>query len=97
VNSLIGLNEDLNGRIVVVLEDMVDSGNTIEKIMIELKKHNPKQISIATFFFKPDAYKKNIKLDYIGMEVPNHFLVGYGLDYDGLGRNLQDIYALDIE
>jgi hypoxanthine phosphoribosyltransferase len=94
VNTLIGLNENLKGRRVVVLEDIVDSGNTIEKVIMELKKHNPKQISIATLFFKPGAYKKKFKLDYIGMEVSNNFLVGNGLDYDGLGRNLSDIYIL---
>lgn len=95
MNTLIGLKEDLKGRHVVVLEEMVDSGNTVEKVIIELKKHNPKTLHVATLFFKPDAYKKNIKLDYIGMEVPNDFLVGYGLDYDGLGRNLQDVYVLN--
>ena len=93
MNTLIGLKEDLKGRNVVVLEEMVDSGNTIEKVIGELKKLNPESLKIATLFFKPEAYKKNIKLDYIGMDVPNDFLVGYGLDYDGLGRNLQDIYA----
>ena len=93
MNTLIGLKEDLKDRNVVVLEEMVDSGNTIEKVIGELKKLNPKSLKIATLFFKPEAYKKNIKLDYIGMDVPNDFLVGYGLDYDGLGRNLQDIYA----
>jgi len=96
MNTLIGLKEDLKGRNVVVLEEMVDSGNTIEKVIAELKKHKPKSLRIATLFFKPEAYKKNIKLDYIGMDVPNKFLVGYGLDYDSLGRNLQDIYMLDI-
>jgi hypoxanthine-guanine phosphoribosyltransferase len=59
-----------------------------------LKKHKPKQISVATLFFKPNAYKKKLKPDYIGMEVPNDFLIGYGLDYNGLGRNLSDIYIL---
>ena len=95
MNTLIGLNETLKGRNVVVLDEMVDSGNTIEKVITELKKRNPKTIKIATLFFKPDAYKKKIKLDYVGIKVPNDFLVGYGLDYDGLGRNYQDIYVLD--
>lgn len=95
MNTLIGLNETLKGRNVVVLDEMVDSGNTIETVIDELKKLNPKTLRIATLFFKPDAYTKNIKLDYVGIKVPNDFLVGYGLDYDGLGRNLQDIYVLD--
>jgi hypoxanthine phosphoribosyltransferase len=94
VNELIGLNEDLYERIVVVLEDIVDSGNTIEKVIVELKKYNPKQIKLVTMFFKPKAYKKKIALDYVGIEVPNDFIVGYGLDYNGLGRNLSDIYTL---
>ena len=91
-NILIGLNGSLKGRVVIVLEDIVDSGVTIEKLMTELKKHNAKQVKIATMFFKPHAYQKKIKLDYVGLNVPNDFIVGYGLDYNGLGRNLSDIY-----
>jgi hypoxanthine phosphoribosyltransferase len=94
VNELIGLNEDIYDRMVVVLEDIIDSGNTIEKVIPELKKYNPAQVKIATMFFKPDAYKKKIKLDYVGMEIPNDFIVGYGLDYNGIGRNLSDIYRM---
>ena len=94
VSTLIGINENLKNRTVIILEDIVDSGNTLEKIIPELKKHQPKQIITATLFFKPNAYKKKIKLDYKGIDMPNDFLVGYGLDYDGLGRNLSDIYIL---
>ena len=94
VNTLIGISENLKDRTVIILEDIVDSGNTLEKIIPELKKQQPKQIITATLFFKPNAYKKKIKLDYIGIDMPNDFLVGYGLDYDGLGRNLSDIYIL---
>ncbi len=94
VNTLIGINENLKGRTVIVLEDIVDSGNTLEKIIAELKKLKVKKIIVATLLFKPSAYKKKIELDYIGIEMPNNFLVGYGLDYDGLGRNLSDIYIL---
>ena len=94
INTLIGINENLKNRTVIILEDIVDSGNTLEKIISELKNHHTKKIIVATLFFKPDAYKKNIKLDFIGIEMPNDFLVGYGLDYDGLGRNLSDIYTL---
>ncbi|MEK6615814.1 MAG: hypoxanthine phosphoribosyltransferase [Bacteroidota bacterium] len=94
VNTLIGISEDLKGRTVVILEDIVDSGNTLEKIISELQKHNPKKIKVATLLFKPDAYKKKIEIDYIGINMPNNFLVGYGLDYDGSGRNLSDIYIL---
>ena len=94
INTLIGINENLKNRTVIILEDIVDSGNTLEKIISELKNHQTKKIIVATLFFKPDAYKKKIKLDFIGIEMPNDFLVGYGLDYDGLGRNLSDIYTL---
>ena len=94
VNTLIGISENLKDRTVIILEDIVDSGNTLEKIISELKNHQTKKIIVATLFFKPDAYKKKIKLDFIGIEMPNDFLVGYGLDYDGLGRNLSDIYIL---
>ena len=94
VKTLIGLNENIQGRTIIVLEDIIDSGNTIEKVVSELKTHKPEKISIATLFLKPAAYSKQIKLDYVGIEVPNDFLVGYGLDYNGLGRNLSDIYTL---
>jgi len=96
INTVIGLNENLRGRSIIILEDIVDSGNTIQKVAAELKKHSPEQVKIATMFFKPHAYKKQILLDYVGMKVPNDFLVGYGLDYNGLGRNLSDIYILNL-
>jgi len=94
VNTLIGVNENLHQRPVIILEDIVDSGNTLESVLAEIKKHNPSEICIATLLFKPEAYRKKIRLDYVGLEVPNKFLVGYGLDYNGLGRNLEDIYVL---
>ncbi len=92
--KLIGVNENIKGRMVVVLEDIVDSGNTLESLMIELKKHKPKTIKIATLFFKPKAYKKSFKIDYKGMNIPNDFIVGFGLDYNGLGRNFKKVYSL---
>ncbi len=95
VNTLIGVNENLKKRPVIILEDIVDTGNTLEAVMSEIKKHNPDGVSIATLFFKPEAYRKKIALDYVGLEVPDKFLVGYGLDYNGLGRTLEDIYALE--
>ena len=94
VNELIGLNQDLTGRTVVIVEDIVDTGNTIEVLKDILKAQNVKHFKIATLFFKPEAYKKDIKLDYVGIRIPNKFIVGYGLDYDGLGRNLPDVYQL---
>lgn len=93
VKELIGLSENISGRTVIVLEDIVDSGITLESLYAQLKKMNPAELKVAALFFKPGCYTKNIRIDYVGMEVPNDFLVGYGLDYDGLGRNLEDIYT----
>ena len=94
IRQLIGLNEVIEGRTVVVLEDIVDSGSTIENIINQLKDMNPGEIRIATLLFKPAAVVKKVQLDYIGMEIPNDFIVGFGLDYDGYGRNLRDIYSV---
>lgn len=94
VKQLIGLNQDLSGRTVIVIEDIVDTGNTIEGLKELFKKQNVKHFKIATLFFKPEAYKKDIKIDYIGIRIPNKFIVGYGLDYDGLGRNLPEVFQL---
>lgn len=95
VKQLIGLNEELKGRTVVIVEDIVDTGLTMENLMQHLEKMEPAEIKVATLLYKPEAYRKRIELDYVAIIVPNDFLVGYGLDYDGLGRNLPDIYVLD--
>ena len=94
VKQLIGLNQDLTGRSVIVIEDIVDTGNTLEELKALFKKQNVKHFKIATLFLKPDAYKKDIKLDYVGIRIPDKFIVGFGLDYDGLGRNLPEVYQL---
>jgi len=94
VKQLIGLSQSLEGRSVVIIEDIVDTGNTIEELTKMFEAQNVKQLKIATLFFKPEAYTKTIALDYIGFEIPDKFIVGYGLDYDGLGRNLPEIYQL---
>lgn len=94
VKQLIGLNQNLEGRSVIVVEDIVDTGNTIEELKHIFKNQGVKHFKIATLFLKPDAYKKDIKLDYVGIRIPNKFIVGFGLDYDGLGRNLKDVYQL---
>ena len=93
-NELIGLKEDINGRTVIIVEDIVDTGHTLDKLYMELRKRNPAKILIATLLYKPESYKGDIKIDYVGKSIPNDFIVGYGLDYDGLGRNLPDIYTL---
>ena len=94
VKELIGLNESLEGRTVVVLEDIVDSGITISKTIEQILSKNTLEIKIATLLLKPDALQVEVPLDYIGLEIPNDFIVGYGLDYNGRGRNLIDIYKV---
>lgn len=94
IQRLIGLTQDLSGREVVILEDIIDSGNTLVEVHRIFKNENVKSLKIATLFYKPEAYKKDFKLDYIGIKIPTKFIVGYGLDYDGLGRDLPEIYQL---
>lgn len=94
VKELIGVDNQVEGRDVILVEDIVDTGITLEKILAEVRKLNPASIRIATFCFKPDAFRKDYHIDYIGMKIPNNFIVGYGLDYNGYGRNLPDIYTL---
>lgn len=95
VKQLIGLDQDLSGRTVIVIEDIVDTGNTLVALKELFKKQNVKYFKIATLFLKPETYKKDIKVDYVGIRIPNKFIVGYGLDYNGLGRNLPEIYQLN--
>ncbi len=94
VNELIGLSEDISGKDIIIVEDIVDTGNTSEKLFQILGKKNPNSIKIATLLYKPEAYKKSHPVDYVGLEIPNAFVLGYGLDYDGLGRNLNSIFVL---
>ncbi len=94
VKQLIGLDQDLSGRTVIVSEDIVDTGNTLVVLKELFKQQKVKHFKIATLFFKPEAYKQDVKIDYVGIRIPNKFIVGYGLDYNGLGRNLPEIYQL---
>ncbi|MDT0558413.1 adenylate kinase [Ichthyenterobacterium sp. W332] len=94
IQRLIGITQDLTDRTVVILEDIIDSGKTLAEVYRIFKNEKVKALKIATLFFKPDAYKKDFKLHYIGKEIPNKFIIGYGLDYDGLGRDLPEIYQL---
>ena len=94
VKQLIGLDIDLKGRTVVVIEDIVDTGNTMVVLKELFKQQNVKHFKIATLFFKPEALVNDIKIDYVGIRIPNKFIVGFGLDYDGLGRNLPEVYQL---
>lgn len=95
VKQAMGLTADITGRRVIVIEDIVDSGNTIVELKQILADHGAAESRICTLLLKPDAYKKDVALDYVAMEIPNDFIVGFGLDYDELGRNLKDIYVLD--
>jgi hypoxanthine phosphoribosyltransferase len=91
---VLGLQENVFGRHIILLEDIVDSGLTMEQTVAFFEDRGPKSIEIATLLFKPEALQKDIKLKYVGFEIPEKFVVGYGLDYDGHGRNLKDIYQL---
>ncbi|MCO4293426.1 hypoxanthine phosphoribosyltransferase [Solitalea sp. MAHUQ-68] len=94
VQSL-GLDIDVKDRDIVVLEDIIDTGGTLKVFLEVLSQHNPGSVKIASLLIKPGALKYPIKADYVGFEIPNDFIVGYGLDYDGLGRNLRDIYVIE--
>ena len=94
VKELVGLNDDITGRTIVIVEDIIDTGLTMECLIETLKARNPKEIRIATLLVKPDKLKVDLDINYIAMNIPNDFIVGYGLDYDGLGRNYRDIYTV---
>lgn len=94
VTEVIGLDEDIKGRDVIVVEDIIDSGKTMVHFLAQLKKREPGSVSIVTLLLKPDVFGDQFPVDHIGFEIPNKFVIGYGLDYDGLCRNLPDIYQL---
>jgi len=94
VRELIGFNEEISGRTVIILEDIIDTGITMEKVLDRLERMGAHEVKIATLLFKPSAFQKDFAIDYVGIEIPNDFIVGYGLDYDGQGRNLKDIYKI---
>ena len=95
VKQALGLTADITGRRVIVVEDIVDSGNTIVELKRIMQEKGAAESYICSLLLKPEAYKKDIKIDYVAMEIPNDFIVGFGLDYDELGRNYKDIYVLD--
>ena len=94
VKSIFGFSKDLTGKNVLIVEDIVDTGLSMNYLISELSKYNPKRLAIATLLFKREAFRFNYALDYVGFEIPNKFVVGYGLDYDDLGRNLPELYQL---
>ncbi|WP_072555482.1 adenylate kinase [Tenacibaculum todarodis] len=97
VKKLVGINEDLTGRTVIILEDIIDTGTTLQEIYTIFRNHNVKELKIVTLFFKPDVYKKELPINYIGKNIDDKFIVGYGLDYNELGRNLPSIYQLTTQ
>lgn len=94
VITAIGLDTDLIDRHVIILEDIVDTGKTLSEFLPQLQHHHPSSLKIAALLHKPEATVYPIKIDYLGFSIPNKFVLGYGLDYDGLGRNIKEIYQL---
>ncbi len=97
VSDIMGINCDLKGKHVVVVEDIVDSGRSMHHLLGELEKYRPASVAVAVLFYKPDSCLYNLPLKYCAMDMPKDFIVGFGLDYDGLGRNYKDIYRLADE
>ena len=95
VRQALGLTADITNRRVIIVEDIVDSGNTIVELKKILADHGASESRVCTLLLKPDAYSQDVPLEYVAMEIPNDFIIGFGLDYDELGRNLKDIYVLD--
>ena len=94
IREVIGLAEDITGRDIIIVEDIIDSGLTMAHMIETLERHNPASISVCSLLVKPEALKVAIPIHYRAMDIPNDFIVGYGLDYDGFGRNTKDIYTL---
>lgn len=95
VKEVIGINEDLENRTVIIVEDIVDTGNTMKRMLETLGTRKPESLHICTLLLKPEKLKVPLNIEYVAMEIPNDFILGYGLDYDQQGRNLRDIYVLD--
>ena len=94
IQEVIGINENLSGRTVVIVEDIVESGQTMKRMIEQIGTRNPASVKICTLFFKPDKLQEDLTLDYVAFRIPDDFILGYGLDYDGLGRGLKDVYAI---
>ena len=97
IKEVIGINENLNGRAVVIVEDIVESGQTMKRMIESLGTRNPASVQICTLFFKPEKLQEDLTLDYVAFRIPDDFIVGYGLDYDQQGRGLKDVYTIISE
>lgn len=94
VKEVIGINEDLSGRTIIIIEDIVDTGLTMKRMIESIGTRNPESVHICTLLLKPEKLQEKLDVDYVAMKIPNDFIVGYGLDYDQQGRNLRDIYTI---
>ena len=94
IQEVFGINEDLTGRAVIIVEDIVESGQTMKNMIESLGTRNPASVQICTLFFKPDKLKEELTLDYVAFRIPDDCIVGYGLDYDQAGRGLKDVYSI---
>jgi hypoxanthine phosphoribosyltransferase len=92
IKEVLGLLEDVAGRDLIIVEDIVDTGHTMRALLDQLQARNPASLAVATLFMKPECLQHELDIRYVGLEIPNDFIVGYGLDYDGLGRNYPDVY-----
>ena len=96
VETLIGLGQEVKGKTVVIIEDIIDTGLTLETVNKEIERHHPAEILVVALLYKCEACIKEVRIDYLGREIPNDFVIGYGLDYNGYGRNLKDIYKIRV-
>ena len=94
IHEVLGINEDLTNRVVIIVEDIVESGLTVKRMIESLGTRNPASVQVCTLFFKPDKLKEDLQLDYVAFRIPDDFIVGYGLDYDQQGRELKDVYTI---
>ena len=94
IHEVLGINEDLTNRVVIIVEDIVESGQTMKRMIESLGTRNPASVQVCTLFFKPDKLKEDLQLDYVAFRIPDDFIVGYGLDYDQQGRELKDVYTI---
>lgn len=97
VKEIVGLTDDIEGRNVIVVEDIIDTGHTIHRLTKDLLARNPADLKVATLLFKPEALERPVDPDYVGFNIPKKFIIGFGLDIDGKARNLNDIYMLKDE